>query len=353
MAANNRIIYVLENGKKSWINSENDSVKFASVEVSNDPTSNNEVVRKSYADSTYILASQKGANSGVATLNSSGKIPNSQIPAIAITDTFVVASEVAMLALSTAETGDVAVRTDLNKCFILQGTDPATLGDWVELLTPTDVVQSVNGQTGAVTLDSDDVAEGSSNLYFTTTRARDAAVVNALNGTEIDQAPSVNAVNLGLSGKADFNHTHAMSEVTNLETTLATKLDKQDGTIEALNDNASAITLGKLVYVKWNGNVDLAKADALATCGDVVGFVNEASIGANGIGLILVAAGRKVTGLSGLTIGKRYYASATTAGAITDTPDISTVGNVVKAVLLATSATTGIFLPGESEEIIA
>jgi len=83
-----------------------------------------------------IASSEKGANSGVATLDSSGKLTGSQVPAIAITDTFVVASQSAMLAL-TAQTGDVAVRTDLSKCYILKGTDPTTLSEWQELLTPT------------------------------------------------------------------------------------------------------------------------------------------------------------------------------------------------------------------------
>lgn len=110
--------------------------------------------------------SQLGANNGVATLDANGKLTNSQIPAIAITDTFVAADQTAMLALS-AQTGDVAVRTDLSKSFILKGTDPTVLGDWQELLTPTSAVTSVNGQTGTVSLDSDDVAEGSTNLYFT------------------------------------------------------------------------------------------------------------------------------------------------------------------------------------------
>jgi hypothetical protein len=48
------------------------------------------------------------------------KLQNSDLPAIAITDTFVVSSQTALLAL-TAERGDVAVRTDLNKSFILKG----------------------------------------------------------------------------------------------------------------------------------------------------------------------------------------------------------------------------------------
>jgi len=56
-----------------------------------------------------------------------------------------------MLAL-TAQIGDVAVRTDVNKSFILTATPATTLGNWQELLTPTDSVLSVDGSTGAVSL---------------------------------------------------------------------------------------------------------------------------------------------------------------------------------------------------------
>jgi hypothetical protein len=94
---------------------------------------------------------QKGMANGLATLGSDAKIPTAQLPALAITDTFPVASQAAMLAL-TAEVGDVAVRTDLNKSFILKTAGASTLANWQELLTPTDSVLSVNGQTGAVSL---------------------------------------------------------------------------------------------------------------------------------------------------------------------------------------------------------
>ena len=65
------------------------------------------------------------------------------------------ASQSAMLGLSAAQKGDVAVRTDLNKSFILTSDASgayATLANWQELLTPTDTVLSVDGKTGAVTL---------------------------------------------------------------------------------------------------------------------------------------------------------------------------------------------------------
>ncbi|MCX7133096.1 tail fiber protein [Aeromonas sp.] len=104
-----------------------------------------------YGITDAVPASQKGANNGVATLDGGGKVPVSQLPATAIVDTFVVGSQAAMLAL-TAEIGDVAVRTDLNKSFILRVTGASTLANWQELLTPTDSVQSVDGMTGVVVI---------------------------------------------------------------------------------------------------------------------------------------------------------------------------------------------------------
>ncbi len=103
-----------------------------------------------------VKRSEMGANSGVATLDAGGKLSSSQIPAIAITDVFVVNSQASMLAL-TAEIGDVAVRTDLNKTFILKTAGATVLANWQEMLTPTDLVISVNGRTGAITLSVSDI----------------------------------------------------------------------------------------------------------------------------------------------------------------------------------------------------
>lgn len=123
----------------------------------------NEYYTDAKADARITL--QKDAVNGLATLDGIGKVPTSQLPALAITDTFVVASQLAMLAV-VAQTGDVAVRTDLNKSFILQGIDPTNILHWIELLTPTDTVLSVNGNIGAVTLTTTDISEGT-NKYFT------------------------------------------------------------------------------------------------------------------------------------------------------------------------------------------
>lgn len=127
---------------------------------------------------SYVPLSDKAAANGVATLDSNGKIPTSQLSALAINNTYVVSSQVDMLALS-AHTGDVAVRTDENKTYILSVDDPTTLSNWVEVLTSSNVI-SVNGQTGSVNLTTGDIAE-SSNLYFTTGRV-DSEIVSYLTG---------------------------------------------------------------------------------------------------------------------------------------------------------------------------
>jgi hypothetical protein len=91
-------------------------------------------------------------NGNIPILDSNGKLADSIIPKIAMTNTFVVASQTAMLGLTAAQEGDVAVRTDLNKTFILKASPYSTLANWQELLTPTDAVTSVNGSTGAVSI---------------------------------------------------------------------------------------------------------------------------------------------------------------------------------------------------------
>ncbi len=102
-----------------------------------------------------------GTSSGnIPILDSNGKLASSTIPSIAITDTFVAASQAAMLALSSADIGDIAIRTDESKTYILQAAPASTLANWKLLATPTDTVTSVAGRTGAVTLSKTDVGLG-------------------------------------------------------------------------------------------------------------------------------------------------------------------------------------------------
>lgn len=122
------------------------------------------------SDAGTAAAKNVGTNAGnVPVLGSDGKLDESILPAIALTETYVVASQAAMLALS-AQRGDIAVRTDEGKTYILNADDPTVLANWVWLRTPDCKVLSVNGKTGAITLTTSDIAEGS-NLYYTDARA--------------------------------------------------------------------------------------------------------------------------------------------------------------------------------------
>ena len=92
----------------------------------------------------------KNVVNGYAGLGTDGKLLSAQLPSITISDTFLTASQGAMLAL-VAQIGDISVRTDLNKSFILKGGDPTVLANWQELLTPTSAVTTVFGRNGGVT----------------------------------------------------------------------------------------------------------------------------------------------------------------------------------------------------------
>lgn len=85
-----------------------------------------------------------------------GKVPTSQIPAVALVKPSVVASQAAMLAL-VAQPGDVAVRSDGAGTFMLAAEPASVLANWVQLAAPDAGVDSINGQSGAVTLGPADV----------------------------------------------------------------------------------------------------------------------------------------------------------------------------------------------------
>lgn len=137
--------------------------------------------------------SQKDTAGGYAGLDGTGKINPSQLPAVAVTNTFVVNSQAAMLALD-AQEGDVAVRTDLNKTFILTATPATTLGNWQELLTPTDQVSSVFGRTGPVTAQNGDYTAS----QITNTPAGNVAATTvqaAIDELDSEKVPTSRTVN--------------------------------------------------------------------------------------------------------------------------------------------------------------
>ena len=132
---------------------------------------------------TNIINNLSGAVNGLAPLDGTGKIPSTYIPAGV--DDVLEAADYASLP-TTGVAGKIYITLDNNKVYRWGGSTYAEISP-----SP--------GSTDAV-------PEGSVNLYFTNQRAQDALAGQ-------------------LANKSDINHTHAIANVTGLQTALDQKLN--------------------------------------------------------------------------------------------------------------------------------
>lgn len=97
-----------------------------------------------------INNSQRGVANGVAALGADGKLPPSQLPPLAVNETFIVNSQAEQLALI-AERGDMAFRTDqANTPYVLTTDDPSVFANWKSLdKTLSDSLAALNVLTPA------------------------------------------------------------------------------------------------------------------------------------------------------------------------------------------------------------
>jgi hypothetical protein len=169
--------------------------------------------------SDYIPTTQKAAALGVATLDSSTKVPISQIPdavigALNYQGTWDANTNTPTLTSSVGTKGyyyvvSVAGNTNLN------GTTDWLVGDWAvyngtiwQKIDNTDSVTSVNGLTGAVVLTTTNVNEGT-NLYYTDARARASVSAgtgisyNSTTGVITNSSPSLGGDVVGPASATD------------------------------------------------------------------------------------------------------------------------------------------------------
>lgn len=185
----------------------------------------------------------KGQPNGLASLLDNGKLPSSQIPSIAITQTFPVAVEGDKVLLNEAEMGDIAIVQSTSKSYILKEDPYSVESNWVYLSTPESPVISVNGEVGNVSLTTSHINEGT-NLYYTDTRARSAISLTTTGSSGAStyssgvfnipqyQGAYTNLTNIGSlsntagflknNGSGTFSYTYpTFSEITNKPTTLS------------------------------------------------------------------------------------------------------------------------------------
>ena len=172
-------------------------------------------------DDTFVeVVSRKGASNGYASLDANGRVPSSQLPSSAFEykGNWDASTNTPTLADGTGDAGDmyrvsVAGNQDLGS-----GTIDFQVGDYLlyngaewDKIDNTDSVSSVNGQTGAVSLNSDNIAEGSTNLYD--------QVVSLSNGTGITTSgtyPNFTITNSDLGSSQTFFRTLGVDTGTDL-----------------------------------------------------------------------------------------------------------------------------------------
>ncbi len=170
------------------------------------------------------------------------------------------------------------------------------------------VVATVNGESGYVTLDTDDISEGVNNLYYTTARTR--ADVSGGTGVSYNQSTGVFSIGqaVGTTDNVTFNDVTVSGDLTvngtltTINSTDLTVTDKNitiaDGAADAAAANGAGITVdganATITYASatdsWNFNKDVSISGGLTITdsltaptfvgdltGDVTGTVSDIS----------------------------------------------------------------------------
>jgi hypothetical protein len=202
--------------------------------------------------SDYVATATKGVANGVASLDGSGTVPISQLPAavlgaLSYQGTWNASTNTPTLTSSVGTKGyyyvvNVAGSTNLN------GITDWVVGDWAvfngsvwQKVDNTDAVTSVNGYTGTVVLTTTDVAEGT-NQYFTTARARTSVSAgtgisyNSTTGVITNSSPSLGGDVVGPASATD-------NAIARYDTTTGKLIQNSAVTISDAGDMAGAGSL--------------------------------------------------------------------------------------------------------------
>lgn len=235
------------------------------------PTANEHLVNKAYAD-TKVAASTVGQANGVCPLGSDGKVASSFLPSYV--DDVIEAADLASFPV-TGETGKIYVALDTNLAYRWGGS--------VYTKIATGDVASVNGQTGNVVLGTDQVAEGSTNKYYTAARARTDVLASSITSGDTTHAPTAGAVYTALGGKANTfqgakeNVTLQASDISNGYVDLAQAIMPNtldvvvSGLVQVEGVDYSLSQPGSVTRVTFSGDLAAGGAAALVA-GDVIRF---------------------------------------------------------------------------------
>lgn len=304
-----------------------------------------------------------GVANGVATLDSAGKVPVSQMPQMGDLNyqgTWNASTNTPTLVSSTGTKGyyyvvSVAGTTNLN------GITDWKIGDWAvfngtawEKIDNTDSVTSVNGYTGAVVLGYADVGAfpatsttGTGNVVLQTSPTINTPT---LSGPTVDgTAPYVNMTPTTApayqEGRVFYESSSSTLAYYNDNTQMTVNIG-QEQIVKVRNQTGASIPNGTVVYVNGaTGNtptINLALATSFVTA-DIIG-VTTTTIANNGFGYATISG--LVNGLdtSAFAEGAAVFISPTVAGAYTVTEPVAPNYSVQVGVILRSNPSNGTLL---------
>lgn len=313
------------------------------------PSVGSDLVNKDYAD-TKIASSEKGANNGVAPLDAGGKIAASYLPSTLMEykGTYNPNTNTPSLVNGGAhDVGDVYRISVAGSRDFNAGAISFEVGDWVmyngtiwEKSDNSDAVTSVNGQQGIVVLNTDHIAEGAVNFYYTASRFN--ASFAAKTTTDLTEGTNLyfttGRFDTAFAGKTTSN----LTEGTNLYHTAPRAI--QAVTEETLTNNEGVAVTARQFGMRVNGQFKLVRADDAINLASSFYVVKDATVNDAASG-VFYKRGARIPGFTGLTVDTPVYLSKTTDGGYTQTFPTLVAGD--KAVLLgvAISATELEFNP--------
>ena len=181
----------------------------------------------------YIPLNTKAQAGGVASLDSSGFVPVSQLPPLAKVTVSAVADQSARLAL-TAEAGDIAIQADNGQSYVLSASPASTDANWKALVGSEAVVDTVeaalvagtgldktyNDASGTITIDIDSTV--ATKTYADQAEA-DAITAAAADATTKANAAASTAASALSSHESDTTSIHGIADTSLLATTTGTQ----------------------------------------------------------------------------------------------------------------------------------
>jgi hypothetical protein len=284
--------------------------------------------------SDYVATATKGVANGVASLDGSGTVPVSQLPAavlgaLSYQGTWNASTNSPTLTSSVGTKGyyyvvNVAGSTNLN------GITDWVVGDWAvfngsvwQKVDNTDAVTSVNGYTGTVNLTYTDVGAfpatsttGSGNVVLATGATQANPTISNYENFTPTTAPSYS------EGRVWYDSTEKALAFYNDSSALAVHV-AQDLIVKVINNTGSTIANGSPVYITGTSsgqtypNVALARADVAATS-SVIGLTNG-SIANGATGYVSSQGTIDNVNTSTFTVGQVLYLSPYSAGQLMNT----------------------------------